>query len=77
MLGGVMNADTASLFPNGSRWVRADFHLHTVADVASNRIREPLYPLAEVVRVEGKNVLVVTVAESESKPTSTDRARSG
>lgn len=32
MLGGVMNADTASLFPNGSGWVRADFHLHTVAD---------------------------------------------
>jgi len=32
MLGGAMNADTASLFPNGSRWVRADFHLHTVAD---------------------------------------------
>lgn len=27
-----MNAETASLFPNGSRWVRADFHLHTVAD---------------------------------------------
>jgi predicted HTH transcriptional regulator len=39
-----------------------------VADVASNSIREPLYPLAEVVRVEGKNVLVVMVTESESKP---------
>ena len=39
-----------------------------VADVASNNVREPLYPLAEVVQVEGKHVLVVTVAESESKP---------
>lgn len=39
-----------------------------VADVASNNVREPLYPLAQVIQVEGKHVLVVSIAESESKP---------
>jgi ATP-dependent DNA helicase RecG len=39
-----------------------------VADVASNNIREPLYPLSEVVRVEGKSVLAITIPESRSKP---------
>jgi chromosome segregation protein len=32
MITGAMNRETARFFPNGSRWVRADFHLHTVAD---------------------------------------------
>jgi len=39
-----------------------------VADVASNSIREPLYPVSQVVTVKGKHVLVVAIAESESKP---------
>jgi ATP-dependent DNA helicase RecG len=39
-----------------------------VANVASDKIREPLFPSSEVVKVEGKNILVVAVPESFSKP---------
>lgn len=39
-----------------------------IATVAADRIREPLYPTSEVVTVQGKNVLLVRVAESDSKP---------
>ncbi len=39
-----------------------------IANVASEKIREPLFPTSEVVQVEGKNVLVVHVPESQSKP---------
>lgn len=39
-----------------------------IANVASEKIREPLFPTSEVVQVEGKHVLVVHVPESQSKP---------
>lgn len=39
-----------------------------IASVASEKIREPLFPSSEVVKIEGKNVLLVSVPESESKP---------
>jgi len=39
-----------------------------IANVASGKIREPLFPTSEVVQVEEKNVLVVHVPESLSKP---------
>lgn len=40
----------------------------TIANVAQNNVREPLFPTCEVVKVQDKNVLVVRVAESEAKP---------
>ncbi|MDA3951970.1 MAG: putative DNA binding domain-containing protein [Spirochaeta sp.] len=39
-----------------------------VANVAAQRIREPLFPTSEVVKVDEKSVLVVHVSESSSKP---------
>lgn len=39
-----------------------------IANYATNNIKEPLYPNSEIVKVEGKNVLVVYVPESHSKP---------
>lgn len=39
-----------------------------IATIASDKIREPLFPSSEVVKLEGKNVLAVTVPESFTKP---------
>ncbi len=39
-----------------------------IANFATNRIKEPLFPRSEVVKIEEKNVLVVHVPESHSKP---------
>jgi ATP-dependent DNA helicase RecG len=40
----------------------------TIANVAANNIREPLFPTCEVVKVQNHNVLVVGVPESQAKP---------
>lgn len=39
-----------------------------VANLAAERIREPVFPTSEVVKVDEKSVLVVHVSESSSKP---------
>lgn len=39
-----------------------------VANLAAERIREPVFPTSEVVKVDEKSVLVVHVSESHSKP---------
>lgn len=39
-----------------------------IANVSSNNVREPVFPMAEVVKVEEKSVLVVSISESQSKP---------
>ena len=39
-----------------------------IANIATNNIREPLFPTAHVVKVEEKAVLVVEIRESEAKP---------
>ncbi|MCF7668416.1 MAG: putative DNA binding domain-containing protein [Verrucomicrobia bacterium] len=39
-----------------------------IANIASDKIREPLFPTSEVVKIEGMNLLVVHVPESHSKP---------
>lgn len=39
-----------------------------IANIASNNIREPIFPISEVIKVDNKNVLVVTINESQSKP---------
>lgn len=39
-----------------------------LANIAAERIREPLFPTSEVVKVDRKSVLVVHVTESHSKP---------
>ena len=40
----------------------------SIANVASNNIREPIFPTSEVVKVDNKNVLIVKINESRSKP---------
>lgn len=40
----------------------------SIANVASDSVREPLFPTSEVVKVNDKNVLIVKVSESQSKP---------
>jgi predicted HTH transcriptional regulator len=41
---------------------------NTLLANVSQDVREPLYPTSEVVPVEGRNVLVVSIAESQGKP---------
>ncbi len=64
ILFGVEDDGTISgLAPEEVRRLNSD-----IATVAADRIREPIYPTSEVVTVQGKNVLVVRVSESDSKP---------
>ncbi len=64
LLFGVEDDGTISgLTPEEVRRLNTD-----VATVATDRIREPIYPTSEVVSVQNKNVLLVRVAESQSKP---------
>ena len=39
-----------------------------LANIAAERIREPVFPTSEVLKVDGKSVLVAHVPESQSKP---------
>ena len=39
-----------------------------IANVSSNNVREPVFPTAEVVKIDERTVLVVSISESQSKP---------
>lgn len=62
-----MNAEFANLFPHGARWVRADFHMHTVADDEFERPAEGVDFVSAFVERMGEEKVGLGVITNHNK----------